>query len=195
MGMGTPLRRLIEGCAHAALLALALLAAPVVVAAIPAPVDAVVATPVAAAPTVTLARLDADPVPARIIAGDFNADFIARPGAVIDEGDAQPRWWRVTVDRGVDAPAVLVEDRADLVGGGAEHDRDQVTAAVEQAAERAVDVRDVAFVAQQRLRRTHAAAGPGREQEARDAHLAQDSMSCIARSTLPEPIACRSASR
>ena len=106
MGMGTPLRRLIEGCAHAALLALALLAAPVVVAAIPAPVDALpatVAAPVATPPSVTLARLDADPVPARIIAGDFNADFITRPGAVIDEGDVQPRWWRVTVDRAVAA--------------------------------------------------------------------------------------------
>ena len=116
MGMGTPLRRLIEGCAHAALLALALLAAPVVVAAIPAPVDAVpatVAAPVATTPTVTLARLDADPVPARIIAGDFNADFITRPGAVIDEGDVQPRWWRVTVDRAVaasDQPQLVLRD-------------------------------------------------------------------------------------
>ena len=116
MGMGTPLRRLINGCAHAALLALALLAAPVVVAAIPAPVDAVpatVAAPVATPPSVTLARLDADPVPARIIAGDFNADFITRPGAVIDEGDVQPRWWRVTVDRAVaasDQPQLVLRD-------------------------------------------------------------------------------------
>jgi len=50
---------------------------------------------------VAVARLDSDPVPARIIAGEFDDHFITRPDAVIRETEQSPRWWRVTVGRAI----------------------------------------------------------------------------------------------
>lgn len=46
-----------------------------------------------------VARLDSDPVPARIIAGEFDDRFVDQPNAVIRETEQSPRWWRVTVGR------------------------------------------------------------------------------------------------
>lgn len=54
---------------------------------------------------VQVARLDADPVPLQVLAGQFERDFVAMPGAVIREATAQPRWWRVTVVRDIAADA------------------------------------------------------------------------------------------
>ena len=59
-----------------------------------------VALPVASTPLspVTLSRLDADPVPARVLSGEFDAQFQpSGPRAVIRETGDPPRWWRVTV--------------------------------------------------------------------------------------------------
>lgn len=102
MGMGTPLRRWITASAHAVLLALASIAA--------LPSISWAAPPPATLAEVAVARLASDPVPARVVAGDFASDFITQPGAVIRERDRAPRWWRITVDR-----AVPAESRPQLV--------------------------------------------------------------------------------
>ena len=54
------------------------------------------------APAFQLARLDADPVPARVLSGEFEDRF--KPGArkaVIREEADQPRWWRLTATSAV----------------------------------------------------------------------------------------------
>lgn len=55
----------------------------------------------ASAQDLTLSRLDADPVPAQVLAGDFDEDFVARPTAVIQERESGPHWWRITSDRAI----------------------------------------------------------------------------------------------
>ncbi|MGH8086377.1 MAG: sensor domain-containing diguanylate cyclase [Lysobacter sp.] len=61
---------------------------------------AIVRTAISAdTPAVAVARLDSDPVPARIIAGEFDDRFVTQPNAVIRETEQSPRWWRVTVGR------------------------------------------------------------------------------------------------
>jgi len=54
------------------------------------------------APAFQLARLDADPVPARVLSGEFEDRF--QPGsrkAVIREEADEPRWWRLTATAAV----------------------------------------------------------------------------------------------
>lgn len=63
--------------------------------------------------TVTIARLDADPVAMAVVSGDFDKDFVIVGGSRIHEFSHEPRWWRVTVDRRVedaDVPQLVVQD-------------------------------------------------------------------------------------
>ncbi len=52
---------------------------------------------------VSVARLDADPDPAAVVDGAFDNDFSSVAGGRIHEFDVAPRWWRLTLDRRVDA--------------------------------------------------------------------------------------------
>ena len=70
------------------------------------------AEPPDAALAVTVSRLDSDPVPARVIAGEFDSQFVFRPDAVIHETERAPRWWRVAIERAVPAgvqPQLVVQ--------------------------------------------------------------------------------------
>ncbi len=98
------------------------------------------------------------------------------------------------VDGVVGGPAGLVEQDLGVGRRGPEHHRDAVAAAVEQQADRAVEVGHAVRVPQQRLGAAHPAAGAGGEEQSGDpAHgRATDSMSRRARTTLPDPRATRS---
>ncbi|MEO6170622.1 MAG: diguanylate cyclase [Lysobacter sp.] len=52
---------------------------------------------------VSVARLDANPDPAAVVSGAFDTDFTPVAGGRIHEFDVAPHWWRITVDRRVDA--------------------------------------------------------------------------------------------
>ncbi len=68
--------------------------------------------PPAGSGALTVSRLDSDPVPARVIAGEFDNRFVARSDAVIREPDRSPRWWRVAVDHAIPAdqqPQLVVQ--------------------------------------------------------------------------------------
>lgn len=70
------------------------------------------AAPPAFAQQLTLARLDADPVPAQVLAGTFDPGFSVVPGWRIRERDPQPRWWRVTAVRDIarsNAPQLVLQ--------------------------------------------------------------------------------------
>ncbi|WP_330969554.1 diguanylate cyclase [Lysobacter sp. A3-1-A15] len=69
--------------------------------------DGLRATPSAAsseAISFRLSRLDDDPVPARVLEGEFDDRFRpAVPATVLREQAPEPRWWRLTVDNAVAA--------------------------------------------------------------------------------------------
>lgn len=50
----------------------------------------------APAQSLGVSRLDADPVPAQVFAGEFDRAFVPADASVIHERDRQPHWWRVT---------------------------------------------------------------------------------------------------
>ena len=52
---------------------------------------------------VSVARLDANPDPAAVVSGAYDTDFTPVAGGRIHEFDGAPHWWRITVDRRVDA--------------------------------------------------------------------------------------------
>ena len=60
------------------------------------------ATPVATS-QLEVARLDQDPVPARILTGEFDGRFVPVPEPVVRERGGAPRWWRITTK--TDIPA------------------------------------------------------------------------------------------
>lgn len=67
----------------------------------------------AAAPaqSLTLSRLDADPLPVQVLAGDFDDRFVAVPDLSIRERDRAPRWWRLTAAHhrgGADQPQLVL---------------------------------------------------------------------------------------
>jgi len=72
----------------------------VVVFATPARADA---APADAVPGLTLSRLDADPIPLRVLAGELDGDFVPVAEAVIRERSAEPRWWRIVAGRAMSA--------------------------------------------------------------------------------------------
>lgn len=55
------------------------------------------------APSLSLARLGQDPVPARVLAGEFERGFEAVSGNEIWAPKRQPVWWRITLNQDVDA--------------------------------------------------------------------------------------------
>ncbi|MBW3549859.1 MAG: diguanylate cyclase [Proteobacteria bacterium] len=58
-------------------------------------------------PVFTIARLDADPVPARVLAGEFNEQFVTgTPADRIDGAGRTARWWRLTALQPVPAEAM-----------------------------------------------------------------------------------------
>jgi diguanylate cyclase (GGDEF)-like protein len=62
--------------------------------------------------TLTIARLDADPVAMAVVTGEHDRDFVTIGGSRIHEFQHEPRWWRVTVDRrveAVDVPQLVVQ--------------------------------------------------------------------------------------
>ncbi|MEG3190738.1 GGDEF domain-containing protein [Lysobacter sp. D1-1-M9] len=56
----------------------------------------------------SIARLDADPVPARVLAGEFDQQFVATatPANTIDGAGRTARWWRLTALQPVPAEAM-----------------------------------------------------------------------------------------
>ena len=52
----------------------------------------------AAAPaqSLELSRLDSDPVPVQVLAGDFDGRFVAVSDLSVRERSREPRWWRLT---------------------------------------------------------------------------------------------------
>lgn len=64
----------------------------------------ILAVPAVSAQGFSLARLDADPVPARVLSGEMDDQFVpaADPG-VIHEKVLEPRWWRLTAEQPFDA--------------------------------------------------------------------------------------------
>jgi len=66
----------------------------------------------ASAQPVVVSRLDADPIPAQVLAGRFDSGFVAVPHAVIHERERTPRWWRVTATEEIaraDAPQLVLQ--------------------------------------------------------------------------------------
>ncbi|QCW25834.1 sensor domain-containing diguanylate cyclase [Lysobacter enzymogenes] len=58
------------------------------------------------APSLSLSRLaQGDPVPARVLAGEFDGRFEAVSGNLVWGSKGEPRWWRIVVNQDVD-PAV-----------------------------------------------------------------------------------------
>lgn len=51
--------------------------------------------------SLTVSRLDSDPVAARVISGELDSRFLNRPDPVIRAARRSPRWWRVTADRAI----------------------------------------------------------------------------------------------
>ena len=72
---------------------------------------AVLLAPTAWSEPLSVSRLDADPVPEQVIAGEFDPGFIAVAQPVILERTRLPRWWRVTARAaiaGADSPHLVV---------------------------------------------------------------------------------------
>ena len=64
-----------------------------------------------ASPSLSLSRLGQDPVPARILGGEFDREFESIAGNQISAPRRQPVWWRVTVDQDIaesDAPQLVI---------------------------------------------------------------------------------------
>jgi diguanylate cyclase (GGDEF)-like protein len=107
--MGTPLHpwlhqvfdRLRRATARPAL-AVGMLLAAASLAAFASPARAG-APPAWTPPELTLSRLDADPVPLQVLAGEMDGGFVPIQGAVIRESAAAPRWWRIVPGQAVDA--------------------------------------------------------------------------------------------
>jgi diguanylate cyclase (GGDEF)-like protein len=73
----------------------------------------IAATTAASAQPLSVSRLDADPVPARVLSGEFDDRFVARAAPPrIFETAKQPRWWRLTATRDVSpaqAPQLVIQ--------------------------------------------------------------------------------------
>jgi diguanylate cyclase (GGDEF)-like protein len=64
------------------------------------------------APSLSLSRLEQDPVPARVLAGEFERRFEAVSGDMLWAHKGQPTWWRIVVNQDVaeaDAPQLTID--------------------------------------------------------------------------------------
>lgn len=53
--------------------------------------------------SLSVSRLDADPVPTQVTSGALDHRFIAVPHALLHQRSSDPRWWRVTADEAIPA--------------------------------------------------------------------------------------------
>jgi len=74
---------------------------------------AMTVTTEASAQSLRVSRLDADPVPARVLAGEFDDQFasVAQPPRIFETAE-RPRWWRLTATAGMSpeqAPQLVIQ--------------------------------------------------------------------------------------